>query len=513
MTSSAGFPPSFLDFFWRGQETSLTEKNELLLTTMPATMAVPLDAATATISADRSAHVISEALSQVIIEARLLGAVISAPGIQHLPHGDGQFPPAAVRLAFGQLVRTIEHVANDLTSGGVHERIALDPRAILEPALVALEETEPTVRENHNRKVIRSQQLSNLDVGEKLHLFIDECRDLKGAANAEDPSPYVEAEFVLVSANGKEGAVLHTCRTAHLAKTFEPKWDESFTINLLPLAHTRLKLTVRNADHANAFWGRSVNGLANAQLPLIVQRKSLQPELDAEGKVVGSACGEISFRLYKGKHKPRPGNIAAVAADAREAAARQAARGKEEDEEARTDHDFEVKSARVHAAWLLVCGGRLAEFRAHLQQKDAWRNAVRGRVKRRRYWRRAQVLKRTLLWTSTSTSRVKPLQTGDGVEGTSPAKAAAALETKTPLVEDKVADAAGRAGPPTIAGSQRVVRREKQAWAEMEARIARLSAEKDALQGKHDVMAEENSSLKRERDAMAEENSTLKACD
>ena len=51
--------------------------------------------------------------------------------------------------------------------GGV--RLALDPKAMLEPMLLALEGTEPVLQKKHFEEIQRIRKLSTLDVGPKLY--------------------------------------------------------------------------------------------------------------------------------------------------------------------------------------------------------------------------------------------------------------------------------------------------------------------------------------------------------
>lgn len=105
-------------------------------------MKAPLDAAADALNRELASNIISGPLCAVAVEARHLGAVLCAPGLRNAD-GDSQFPSSTLRVAFVRLVTALEQCANEFTSGNLQERLALDPRTVLEPAIAALEETEP----------------------------------------------------------------------------------------------------------------------------------------------------------------------------------------------------------------------------------------------------------------------------------------------------------------------------------------------------------------------------------
>lgn len=62
--------------------------------------------------------------------------------------------------------------------------------------------------------------------------------------------------------------------------------EEHFVLNLLPLEHTRLKLTVYNAALTDEYWGCVTVDLHDQPLPLQVDSMTLQPMVDTDGEVL-----------------------------------------------------------------------------------------------------------------------------------------------------------------------------------------------------------------------------------
>ena len=99
------FPPSLIDFFVRGQQTSLPGYREI---GVPADIKFALDAADQDAEANKILDCVDGDLHIVIAETRHLGAVLFAAGNTKV---DGQiFPPMAIRTVFRRFVKELAKV-------------------------------------------------------------------------------------------------------------------------------------------------------------------------------------------------------------------------------------------------------------------------------------------------------------------------------------------------------------------------------------------------------------------